>query len=88
MSPEKKKNRKFKKAASLSEAVTIAMDDYFDHLEEEQPADLYQFVLREVEAPLLKVVMERTKHNQSTASQILGLNRGTLRKKLKEHNLI
>jgi len=89
MSPEKKtRNKKFKKAASLSEAVTIAMEDYFEHLEEEHTTDLYQFVLREVEVPLLKVVMERTRNNQSTASQILGLNRGTLRKKLKEHKLI
>jgi len=90
MSPAGKKNnkKKFKKAGSLSDAVTIAMEEYFDHLEEEQTTDLYQFVLREVEAPLLTVVMERTKNNQSTASQILGLNRGTLRKKLKEHKLI
>jgi len=90
MSPAGKKNnkKKFKKAGSLGDAVTIAMEEYFDHLEEEQTTDLYQFVLREVEAPLLTVVMERTKNNQSTASQILGLNRGTLRKKLKEHKLI
>lgn len=88
MSQEKKQKSKFKKATSLSEAVTIAMDDYFDHLEDELPSELYQFVLREIEAPLLKVVMQRTRHNQSTASQVLGLNRGTLRKKLKEHKLI
>ena len=86
--PGKKNNKKFKKAASLGETVTIAMEEYFDHLDEEQTTDLYQFVLREVEAPLLKVVMTRTKNNQSSASQILGLNRGTLRKKLKEYNLI
>ncbi len=64
------------------------MEDYFDHLEEEQTTGLYELVLREVEAPLLKVVMEQTKNNQSTASQVLGLNRGTLRKKLKEYKLI
>lgn len=84
----KPKNKKFKHASSLGEAVTIAMEDYFEHLEEEQTTDLYGLVLREVEAPLLKVVMEQTKNNQSTASQVLGLNRGTLRKKLKEYKLI
>ena len=89
MSQEKKANpRKFKQAGSLGEAVTIAMEDYFEHLEEEDTIDLYQLVLREVEAPLLKVVMARTKNNQSTASRILGLNRGTLRKKLREYALI
>ena len=84
----KDRKKKFKKATSLSEAVTIAMDDYFDHLEDEQTTHLYQLVLGEVEAPLLKVVMERTNYNQSTASQVLGINRGTLRKKLKEYKLI
>ena len=80
--------KKFKKAQSLSEAVAIALEDYFDHLEEETTTDLYDLFLREVEAPMLKVVMERTRSNQSAAAQVLGLNRGTLRKKLKEHKLI
>lgn len=80
--------KKFKKAQSLSDAVSIALQDYFDHLEEETTTDLYDLFLREVEAPMLKVVMERTRSNQSAAAQVLGLNRGTLRKKLKEHKLI
>jgi Fis family transcriptional regulator, factor for inversion stimulation protein len=84
----KKVKKKFKKAQSLSEAVAIALEEYFDHLEEETTTDLYDLFLREVEAPMLKVVMERTRSNQSAAAQVLGLNRGTLRKKLKEHKLI
>ncbi|MCL4165133.1 UNVERIFIED_CONTAM: hypothetical protein GTU68_007432 [Idotea baltica] len=44
--------------------------------------------MKEVEAPLLKVVMRETNQNQSTAAQVLGLNRGTLRKKLKEYDLL
>jgi len=72
----------------LSDAVAIALQDYFDHLEEETTTDLYELFLREVEAPMLKVVMERNGSNQSAAAQVLGLNRGTLRKKLKEHKLI
>ena len=83
-----KTGTKFRKAASLGDAVTIAMENYFDHLDEEKTTDLYSLVLREVEAPLLKVVMQRTKFNQSIAAQVLGLNRGTLRKKLKEYNLL
>jgi Fis family transcriptional regulator len=84
----KKVKKKFKKAECLSDAVTIALQDYFDHLEEESTTDLYELFMREVEAPLLKVVMEQTRSNQSAAAQVLGLNRGTLRKKLKEHKLI
>jgi Fis family transcriptional regulator len=45
-------------------------------------------VLKEVELPLFIAVLKQTKNNQSKASKILGLNRGTLRKKLKQYNLI
>jgi Fis family transcriptional regulator len=43
--------------------------------------------MREVEEPLFKVVMNRVKGNQSRAATILGINRGTLRKKLKEFGI-
>jgi Fis family transcriptional regulator len=45
-------------------------------------------VMAEVEAPLLAVVLEYTKDNQSRAAELLGLNRGTLRKKMKEYGLL
>jgi Fis family transcriptional regulator len=43
--------------------------------------------MREVEEPLFKVVMTHVDGNQSRAATILGINRGTLRKKLKEFGL-
>jgi DNA-binding protein Fis len=45
------------------------------------------FVMREVEEPLFKVVMGHVQGNQSRAATILGINRGTLRKKLKEFGI-
>jgi Fis family transcriptional regulator len=45
-------------------------------------------VLAEVEAPLLAEIMAYTRNNQTRASLMLGLNRGTLRKKLKQYHLI
>ena len=45
-------------------------------------------VLSEIEAPLLEEVMKYTRNNQTRASQMLGLNRGTLRKKLKQYDLL
>ena len=45
-------------------------------------------VLAEIEAPLLQEIMAYTRNNQTRASLMLGLNRGTLRKKLKQYNLI
>ncbi len=49
---------------------------------------VYQMVLAEVEAPLLEEIMEYTRNNQTKASIMLGLNRGTLRKKLKQYGLL
>jgi Fis family transcriptional regulator len=89
--PRVKKNKKKKKNKmnmALSECVTLCLEDYFDHLGEEQPTNLNDFVLKQVEAPMLRLVMARTSNNQSQAAEILGLNRGTLRKKLKQYDLI
>ncbi|RKR06424.1 DNA-binding protein Fis [Kushneria sinocarnis] len=75
-------------AQTLREAVERAMTRYFDHLDGETVTDLYPMVLAEVEAPLLRSVMAYTNGNQTQASSMLGLNRGTLRKKLKQYDLI
>lgn len=65
-----------------------ALDRYFASLNGDRPGDLYELVLGEVEQPLFKAVMEYTQGNQSQAAGILGINRGTLRKKLKCYSLI
>jgi Fis family transcriptional regulator len=72
---------------TLRESVELAMRNYFTQLDNEQPTELYELVLAEVEAPLMEAVMAYTQGNQTKASQVLGLNRGTLRKKLKTHGL-
>lgn len=72
----------------LREAVDVAMRRYFDHLDGGTVTDLYAMVMAEVEAPLMAAVMDYTQGNQTRAAEILGLNRGTLRKKLKQHDLI
>ncbi len=65
-----------------------ALHRYFASLNGDRPGDLYDLVLGEVEEPLFKAVMEYTQGNQSQAAGILGINRGTLRKKLKSYALI
>ncbi len=75
-------------AQTLRDSVAIAMENYFAHLDGQDAADVYEMVLSEVEAPLLEAVMKYTKENQTRASQLLGLNRGTLRKKLKQYGLL
>ena len=49
--------------------------------------DLYEVVLREIEAPLFAEVLRHCDGNQSRAAAMLGLNRATLRKKLKAYGL-
>jgi Fis family transcriptional regulator len=71
----------------LSETVKRVLENYFRDLDGHEPAHLYQLVLQEIERPLLESVMQYTRGNQSKASIVLGLNRGTLRKKLKQYDL-
>ncbi len=76
------------KDQSLRDCVEKAVSNYFKHLEGQDVTDVYEMVLAEVEAPMLEVVMKYTRHNQTKAATILGLNRGTLRKKLKQYGLL
>jgi Fis family transcriptional regulator len=64
-----------------------ALTDYFASLNGDRPAQLYDLVLREVEEPLFRAVLDYASGNQSRAAVILGINRGTLRKKLRQFGL-
>jgi len=72
----------------LSDMTAEALHRYFKDLNGDNPGDLYGLVLGEVEAPLFETVMEHTQGNQSRAAEILGINRATLRKKLKHYYLL
>lgn len=72
----------------LSSVTEEAVDNYFRTLNGHKPSDLYDLVMSEVEAPLFKTVLGYTKGNQSRAAEILGINRGTLRKKLRIYGLL
>jgi Fis family transcriptional regulator len=71
----------------LSSLTDECLLNYFDSLNGHKPGDLYQLVIGEVEKPLFRAVLRYTNGNQSEAAEILGINRGTLRKKLKEYKL-
>jgi Fis family transcriptional regulator, factor for inversion stimulation protein len=77
-----------KQESNLRTEVDKALRRYFLHLEDEPVTDLHQMVMAEVEEPLLAAVMRYTGNNQSKASTMLGLNRGTLRTKLKQYGLL
>jgi Fis family transcriptional regulator, factor for inversion stimulation protein len=73
--------------AQLYHAVKHSIRRYLYELDGTQPHDMYEMVLKQIEQPLLEAVLEHTKGNQSRAAEYLGLNRGTLRKKLRNYNL-
>ncbi len=72
---------------SLRDTVTSSLHLYFSQLSGYEPEGLYKMFIGEVERPLLELVMEYCKGNQTKAAKYLGLNRGTLRKKLKIYGL-
>lgn len=76
------------KAMSLRENVKSSLEQYFEKIGDAIGKNVYEMVLAEIEAPLLEVVMRYTRGNQSKAAILLGLSRGTLRKKLKEYGFI
>ncbi|MDC0124673.1 Fis family transcriptional regulator, partial [Gammaproteobacteria bacterium] len=72
----------------LKEEVRKAMKRYFKQLDQNNiPIDVYQLVLNEIEPPLLSSVMKFSNNNQSKASKVLGINRTTLRTKLKKYDI-
>lgn len=76
-----------KHPAPLNGCIRKALDNYFTDMAGHEINDLYQLVLSEVERPLLEKVLEQAGGNQTRAAKILGINRGTLRKKLQQYGL-
>lgn len=71
----------------IAACVRKALDAYFKDLDGEQPSAVYDMVIGCVERPLLEVVLEHAQGNQTKAAELLGINRNTLRKKLKLYGL-
>ncbi len=71
----------------LSACVKSALERYFRQLAGEPTRGLYDMVLAQIERPLLEIVMNHTGSNQCKAAEMLGINRNTLRKKLKTYDL-
>lgn len=73
--------------SELSACVRKMMKQYFKDLDGEDPTNIYDMVVANVERPLLEVVMHQARGNQTRAADLLGLNRNTLRKKLTQHGI-
>lgn len=72
---------------ALRKTVANAVRQYLEDMNGHDPDALYRLVLSEVEAPLIAEVLQHADGNQTRAAEILGINRGTLRKKIKQYHL-
>jgi Fis family transcriptional regulator len=71
----------------IARCVRKAMEGYFRDLDGERPAPIYDMVMSSVEKPLIEVILARVDGNQTQAARLLGLNRNTLRKKMKAYGI-
>lgn len=71
----------------VSACIKNELEQYFKTLDGQCPSNLYTMVISEAESALFRYVLEHTDGNQSKAAALLGINRGTLRNKLRTYNI-
>jgi len=74
-------------STEIGDCIRRNLNRYFRDLDGESPHAIYDMVIASVEKPMLEVVMKQARDNQTVAAAMLGISRGTLRRKLAEHNL-
>ena len=72
----------------VTEVLEEHLQLYLIDLGDTPPSTVYDMVLNSIERPMLQLIMQHAKDNQSLAAEYLGLNRNTLRKKLLAHGLL
>jgi Fis family transcriptional regulator len=77
-----------KKTNDISACIQGALETYFRDLEGETPSNIYSMVLKSVERPMIEFTLRQAGGNQTLTAEMLGINRNTLRKKIKEHHLL
>jgi len=76
-----------KEENEISACIRRSLNRYFKDLDGEMPTEIYNMVVGAVEKPLLSYILDRAEGNQTRAADMLGINRNTLRKKMREHDL-
>ena len=71
----------------LPACINAKLDLYFEQLNGEKVSGVFKMVLQETESATIKFVLDRVEQNQSEAARILGMNRGTLKKKIELYKL-
>lgn len=71
----------------LRESIKKSLKSYLLNLDGKYINNLYELALSELEKPLLDMIMQHTRGNQTQAALMMGINRSTLRKKLKKYGM-
>jgi Fis family transcriptional regulator, factor for inversion stimulation protein len=66
----------------IADCVRRSLERYFKDLDGAKPRTIYDMVLKNVERPMLEIVLMQAEGNQTIAAEMLGINRNTLRKKM------
>ena len=81
------KNASFVRNTDLPACINAKLDRYFEQLNGEKVSGVFKMVMQETESATIKFVLDRVEQNQSEAARILGMNRGTLKKKIELYKL-
>ena len=76
------------KSSDIKDAVKHSIEAYFNDLEGENAHGVYGMVIESVEKALFEEILRRTEGNQSEAALMLGINRNTLRAKMKKFKFL
>ena len=66
----------------ISDAIKRSLERYFKDMDGEKPTSIYDMVLKNVEKPMIELVLGQTEGNLTQAATMLGIDRNTLRKKM------
>ncbi|MBY0475022.1 MAG: Fis family transcriptional regulator [Nitrosomonas sp.] len=75
------------KENEIASCIRNAISGYLNDLDGEKPGNIYSMVIQSVEKPLIEVAIQHTHGNQTQASELLGINRNTLRQKMKQYRI-
>ena len=75
------------KENEIATCIRKAITTYLNDLDGEKPGELYSMVIHSVEKPLIEIAIQNTKGNQTQAADLLGINRNTLRQKMKQYKI-
>ena len=87
-SPSGQRRQPLQDAAPLTELISERLAEWFDERNGEEPRNLYEKMVSEMERPLIELALKRASGNQVKAARMLGLNRNTLRKKITDHKIV